>query len=184
MDKCEVCGAQVRELRRGRCWGCYTRWVEARPVGLGASCRFCGERRNAYLRSLELLGSWAPVCHNCTARIAKLDPMPPSLVGVREALRRDRRDHDRRVEKQLDPRTSSFERRGGERRQSARMAAGTGAVHSPMAGHEPDTCPHESAPLVDDDMVIEIAELASELESLADEMGEVGDLTRIHELHG
>jgi hypothetical protein len=44
-------------------------------------------------------------------------------------------------------------------------------------------CFHESAPLVDDDMIIEIAELASELESLADELGEVADLTRIHDLN-
>ena len=28
---CGVCGAAVSELRRGRCWGCYTRWAESRP---------------------------------------------------------------------------------------------------------------------------------------------------------
>jgi hypothetical protein len=183
MDKCEVCGAQVRELRRGRCWGCYTRWVEARPVGLGASCRFCGERRNAYLRSIELLGSWAPACHNCAARIAKLEPMPPSMVGVREALRRERRDLDRRAARQPDQRSAPFERRSGERRHAARRA-GTDAVVSAMSGHQLGPSLHESAPVVDDDMVVEMVELAGELESLADELGEVGDLTRIHELQG
>jgi ribosome-binding protein aMBF1 (putative translation factor) len=182
MDKCEVCGADVRELRRGRCWGCYTRWVEARPVGLGASCRFCGERRSTYLRSIELLGSWMPACHNCAARIATLEPMPPSVVGVREALKRERRDPDRRADRP-DPRTSPFERRGGERRHAARLASTDGVV-SAMSGHQLGRSVHESAPLVDDDMVVEVAELASELESLADELTEVGDLTRIHELHG
>src|ERR1035438_10828460 len=29
---CSVCGAAVTELRRGRCWGCYTRWAES-PIG-------------------------------------------------------------------------------------------------------------------------------------------------------
>ena len=35
---CGVCGAQVQELRRGRCWDCYRQWAELRPVGSGASC--------------------------------------------------------------------------------------------------------------------------------------------------
>ena len=35
---CDVCSAKVHELRRGRCWGCYARWVDARPVGVGARC--------------------------------------------------------------------------------------------------------------------------------------------------
>jgi hypothetical protein len=34
---------------------------------------------------------------------------------------------------------------------------------------------------VDDDMILEIAELASVLESLAEDLGEVAELTRIHD---
>ena len=180
MDKCEVCSAPVRELRRGRCWGCYSRWVESRPVGFGASCQICGERRRGHLRSIELLGSWAPVCHDCSARVATLKPMPRALAGVREALRRERRQHDRRVG-HPDLRLAPVERRRGERRVRA-LAAGTaaGARAAPI-GHT--LCPQDSAPLVDEDMVIEISELATELESLAQELGEVADLTRIHDFN-
>jgi hypothetical protein len=180
MDKCEVCRAPVRELRRGRCWGCYSRWAEARPVGHGASCQICGERRRGFLRSVELLGAWAPVCHNCSARVATLKPMPRSLADVREALRRERRQHDRRVGL-ADLRAVPVERRRGERRAHA-LASGT-AAGSSAAPRDPFLCTHESAPLVDDDMVIEISELASELESLAQELGEVADLTRIHDFN-
>src|SRR5437868_3971187 len=51
---CGVCGARVTELRRGRCWGCYTRWGESRPVGKGAACAICHERRRSELRLMEL----------------------------------------------------------------------------------------------------------------------------------
>jgi len=178
MDKCEVCGASVRELRRGRCWGCYSRWAETRPVGLGASCRLCGERRSGHLRSLELLGAWSAVCHDCCARVSRLQPMPPSIAGMRDALRRERRVLDRRVG-EPDPRTAPGERRASDRRGPGRRAAGTGASGVPT--HQA-SCAYDSAPVVDEDMVIEIAELASELESLADDLGEVAELTRIHEL--
>ncbi len=180
MDKCEVCGAQVHELRRGRCWGCYSRWAEARPVGFGASCRICGERRSGHLRSIELLGAWTPVCHNCAARVAALDPMPRSMAGLRDALRRERRNVERRGTE--SDRGAPIDRRGVERRTSARLAAGTATGASGVPSLHA-MCLHESAPLVDDDMVIEISELASELESLADELGEVADLTRIHDLN-
>src|SRR5688500_10945953 len=89
MDQCEICGATVFELRRGRCWGCYTRWVDARPVGIGASCRMCGERRRTVLKSMELHASWTTVCHNCSARIASLSPLPPSVEAIKEKLGRD-----------------------------------------------------------------------------------------------
>lgn len=96
--KCEVCGAGVQELRRGRCWGCYTRWADTRPVGVGASCISCGERRRDVLRSIELLGSWQVSCHNCAARIAALDPVPQSLDEICHALKRERRTGDRRAQ--------------------------------------------------------------------------------------
>ena len=36
LKTCEVCRAHVSELRRGRCWGCYERWVEQRTSVTGA----------------------------------------------------------------------------------------------------------------------------------------------------
>src|SRR5215470_19844781 len=66
---CEVCGAMVSELRRGRCWGCYARWVESRPVGSGARCVTCSERRLRVLRSIELHGAWQVMCFNCAGQV-------------------------------------------------------------------------------------------------------------------
>jgi len=179
MEKCEVCRAQVRELRRGRCWGCYSRWAAARPVGLGASCRICGERRRTHLKSVELLGSWATACHMCAGLVAQLDPMPSSLSAVRDALRRERRLIERRG---ATPDGHPVgERRAVERRRTSRLAAGTGARSTAVLTHDPVCVDDETGPLVDDEMVVEIAELASELESLAEDLGEVADLTRIHD---
>jgi hypothetical protein len=112
---CEMCGARVDELRRGRCWGCYQRWVESRPVGLGAACACCGERRHDFLRQVEILRAWVPMCHNCAARALKLSPVPPTLEGIRQRLQRDRRWGDRR-NGQPDTREGRRERRGLERR--------------------------------------------------------------------
>ncbi len=177
MDQCEICRARVRELRRGRCWGCYSRWVEARPVGIGASCRICGERRRAYLKSVELFGSWSPVCHNCAGRIAALDGMPRSVAGIRAVLGRERRSAIRRLGR-ADGRAFPYERRGLERRADE--------IHI-----EIDNGDGRSA--IDDDMIVEIAELAQELQALGDELPEAGgavgggadraaDLTQIRDL--
>ena len=75
---CEVCSAQVSELRRGRCWGCYARWVDDRPVGMGAKCTTCNEKRRRFLKSVELFGAWKPMCFNCAGQLLDLDPMPPT----------------------------------------------------------------------------------------------------------
>jgi hypothetical protein len=112
---CDVCGARVSELRRGRCWGCYTRWADARPVGLGARCVACGERRRRVLRTVELLGSWQPVCFNCHGQIHALDPVPPTMMELRQVLERERRARDRRIGKP-DTRVFQYERRVGQRR--------------------------------------------------------------------
>ena len=64
---CNVCGASVTELRRGRCWGCYTRWADSRPVGRGASCSVCMEKRRNMLKLVELKGRSLPFCHGCAA---------------------------------------------------------------------------------------------------------------------
>ena len=117
--KCDVCSANVIELRRGRCWGCYNRWVENRPVGLGARCCICGERRHDFLRTSELLGGWWPTCYSCSGRIHGLESIPPSLEEIRIALDRERRgkQSDRRCE-EPDARLLQFERRRTDRRQS------------------------------------------------------------------
>lgn len=131
--ECDVCGAKVLELRRGRCWGCYAKWADARPVGLGARCVVCNERRRRLLRSTELHGSWFPTCYSCAGQAMQLDPQPATIAELKAVLRRDRRATDRRTGKP-DTRVFQWERRVGQRR----------------AGRADD------APLIDDDMIIEI----------------------------
>lgn len=112
---CEVCSAKVSELRRGRCWGCYAKWVDARPVGVGAKCIACTEKRRRVLRSVELLGQWRPMCFNCAGQLMTLSPIPDTIAGVRQALSRERRRLDRRYGKP-DTRVFPYERRVGQRR--------------------------------------------------------------------
>jgi hypothetical protein len=112
---CEVCGAHVVDLRRGRCFGCYALWAEARPVGVGACCTICGDRRRDNLRQLELLGAWIPMCGNCAGRTLRLRPLPRSVEAIRQKLARERRGADRRTG-QPDLRAEPGERRGLERR--------------------------------------------------------------------
>lgn len=112
---CGVCGARVSELRRGRCWGCYSQWVEQRPVGRGASCAVCQEKRREHLRLVELHNRSVPLCHICAARTMKMASVPQTLESLRKILRRERRDEDRRAEG-LDRRIFPRERRVGERR--------------------------------------------------------------------
>jgi hypothetical protein len=131
--ECDVCGAKVQELRRGRCWGCYARWVDARPVGLGAKCVVCNERRRRLLRSTELHGNWFPTCYSCAGQAMQLDPQPATIAELKTILRRDRRAVDRRSGR-ADTRVFQWERRVGERR-AGRL----------------DECP-----AIDDDMIIEI----------------------------
>jgi hypothetical protein len=108
---CEMCGGRVSELRRGRCWGCYQRWAERRPVGLGATCVVCHDRRRENLRTVELHAAWVAMCHNCAARVRALEPLPDTLEGIRGRLQRDRRGGERRVGLP-DPRDDPKERRG------------------------------------------------------------------------
>jgi hypothetical protein len=113
-QSCSVCGARVVDLRRGRCFGCYSRWTESRPVGLGAACAVCNDRRRDNLRQVELLGAWVPMCGNCTVRTMRLDPMPRTVDGIRHELARERRRGDRRSGARVAP--GHAERRGLERR--------------------------------------------------------------------
>jgi hypothetical protein len=116
---CSICSAQVTELRRGRCWGCYARWVESRPVGRGASCAICHEKRRDQLKLVELHSRSVPLCHGCAARIVRMVPVPDTVEEIRLALRRERREADRRGEG-LDRRIFPRERRVGERRMPPR----------------------------------------------------------------
>jgi hypothetical protein len=131
---CEVCRASVSELRRGRCWGCYERWVDARPVGLGARCVTCLEKRRRFLKAVELFGNWKPMCFNCHGMIGLLEPMPKTISQLKDAISRERRKRDRRWGKP-DTRVFVYERRVGERR----------------FGREAEL------PAVDDDMIIEVS---------------------------
>ena len=130
---CEVCNASVNELRRGRCWGCYARWVDARPVPLGARCITCPEKRRRVLKTVELFGGWKPMCFNCSGQLLHLDPMPRTVAEMRDVISRERRRKDRRFGKP-DTRVFRYERRVGERRTT-----------------------RDDFPAVDDDMIIEIA---------------------------
>jgi hypothetical protein len=112
---CDVCNARVGELRRGRCWGCYSRWVDERPVGMGAKCVTCPEKRRRVLRAVELYGNWKPMCFNCAGQLLHLTPMPPTLAELRAVVSRERRRTDRRWGK-ADSRVFRYERRVGQRR--------------------------------------------------------------------
>lgn len=143
METCELCSARVHELRRGRCWGCYARWVDARPVGLGARCVTCHEKRRRFLKTVELFGSWQAMCFNCAGQLLVLAPLPPTIGELRELVSRERRKLDRRFGKP-DTRVFRYERRVGERRSM-----------------------RDAYPLVDDEMIIEVVvEPSDELDDL------------------
>ena len=146
---CKVCGAAVTELRRGRCWGCYTRWADTRPVGRGASCTVCAEKRRVQLKLVEVKGRSLPFCHGCAALILRLPDLPDTVEELRYLLRRERRDEDRRNGK-VDQRFFPRERRVGERR---------GPVRDAFA----DTDPRIRMPEYDD-LIIELKE--TELEEV------------------
>ncbi|HKA89253.1 MAG TPA: hypothetical protein VKE22_16415 [Haliangiales bacterium] len=157
---CDFCGVKTGELRRGRCWSCYARWAESRPAGYGASCVVCGERRLAYLKLAELMGTWLPMCGNCALRVARLERVPPTLDGLRLLLRRERRGADRRRARP-DLRFDRTERRGLERR-----AVGT--------------CPGEEI-CVDDhpEIIIELDDWDIDFDLDPDPGPETGEDTRI-----
>jgi hypothetical protein len=131
---CEVCNAKVHELRRGRCWGCYARWVDQRPVGLGARCITCPEKRRRLLKSVELYGAWQAMCFNCAGQILHLDPLPPTVAELKAIVSRERRHLDRR-DGRSDSRVFQYERRVGERRLI-----------------------RDDYPLVDEDMIVEVTQ--------------------------
>ena len=93
----------------------------------------CLEKRRRFLRTVELYGSWKPMCFNCHGMIGLLAPMPKTISQLKDAISRERRKRDRRWGKP-DSRVFIYERRVGERR----------------FGRESDV------PAVDDEMIIEI----------------------------
>jgi hypothetical protein len=128
--RCGGCGEPPGRapLRRGRCPRCYDAWVKARPVGLGACCAACEDRRVVHLRYWELGvrgnapgGRWIVLCHNCVVSAEKMDPPPRSLDGLKMRLARERRWGDRRAEAVGRPsyRDPAFERRENDRRHLA-----------------------------------------------------------------
>ena len=154
MHTCEVCSAKVNELRRGRCWGCYARSVDERPVGLGARCVTCPEKRRRVLKTVELHGAWHPMCFNCAGQILHLDPLPATLAELKRMVSRERRDSDRRLGVKPDTRVFQYERRVGERRSS-----------------------REEYPTVDEEMIIEVI-----LDAHGDENVDFDDITQIRDL--
>lgn len=112
---CQACGAQVGQLRRGRCTVCYLRWAETRPVGAGAACVVCGNRRRDDLQLIEYRRRWMPMCHSCGQRLHRMDDVPQSLLELRARLARERRASERR-EGEADRRVFQIDRRLGDRR--------------------------------------------------------------------
>jgi len=159
---CEVCGARVHELRRRRCNLCYSNWTESRPVGLGAQCICCGERRREFLKSAELLGAFVPICFNCAGRVARLRHIPRSYPELRRVLGRDRRKVERR-EGRTDTRVFKLDRRKNERR--------VAQVSARVPREEPFM-------LIDEEMILDIQELAEEMSRSP----QSADLTRIRDV--
>ena len=82
---------------------------------MGARCVTCNEKRRRFLKTVELFNQWQPMCFNCSGQMAHLEPMPRTLVALREAVSRERRKRDRRFGKP-DTRVFRYERRVGDRR--------------------------------------------------------------------
>jgi hypothetical protein len=97
------------------------------------------------------------MCHNCAGCAARLNPLPQTLAGIRHALRRDRRDTERR-HGAPDRRVYRHDRRNGDRR-------------ADRAGD-----------VIDDGMIVEIHDLASELAADVDPCDAApSEMTRIHD---
>jgi len=107
-------------------------------VGRGAACLICFEKRREQLKLMELHNRSVPICHGCGARILRLDQIPSTLDGVRQVLRRDRRDGDRRGDEGIDRRIFPRERRVGERRGPPREQVAIAAAARPDTYLAPD----------------------------------------------
>lgn len=96
---CSRC-QEISNLRRNLCPHCYVRWLRSRPIGVGACCTGCGDRRLVHLQYVELQQGFAVVCRNCAAQLERQGGPPPADdEEVRALLQRERRevqDEDRR----------------------------------------------------------------------------------------
>ncbi len=72
------------------------------------------------LKLVELKGRSLPFCHGCAAQVLRLADVPETVDELRELLRRERRDGDRRDGETVDQRIFPRERRVGERRGPSR----------------------------------------------------------------
>jgi len=113
----------------------------------------CGDRRRDFLKSAEVLGSFVPICFNCGGRLARLSRVPSTLAQVRIALDRERRVDERRLGR-MDTRVYKIDRRRKNRRASR--------------------LPDDAFLSIDDDMILEIHDIAAERGQRPSEM------TRIH----
>ncbi|MGN6106357.1 MAG: hypothetical protein ACTHU0_14715 [Kofleriaceae bacterium] len=128
--------------------------MDARPVGLGARCITCSEKRRRVLKSVELHGNWYPMCFNCAGQLLHLEALPETLPELRALVSRERRHTDRRAGKP-DTRVFRYERRVGERR-------------SVRDGYD----------RIEDDMIVEVM-----VEDQADwTETDFNDVTQIHDL--
>jgi hypothetical protein len=115
---CETCHKKpdAAGLRRGLCRACYLRVWRGSSLPPSAHCAFCAERRRAVLRWTKAGDEKAVTCQNCGFIADRLRPRPDSLAKLRAALRRERRDADRRKSWILGASAPSSERRGLVRR--------------------------------------------------------------------
>lgn len=126
------------------------------------------------MKTVELFGSWKPMCFNCCGQLLHLDPLPETIAAMRELVSRERRKGDRRVGR-ADTRVFQYERRVGDRR-TPRTAEGSGPLTAvPVEIGFDDLY---------DDVVIEIGledlELVEEVR--VEEAMAFEDVTRIREL--
>jgi hypothetical protein len=142
--------------------------VRARPVGIGAACAACADRRRLHLRYYELDlranapgGRWVVLCHNCCAVAEKVQPPPRSIEGLKMRLGRERRWGDRRaaaVGVAVDW-PAQFDRRRDRRRDDDR-------AEEIDAG----------------DLVEEVIEIVADYEQISeDQLADIGEVTGIHQ---
>jgi hypothetical protein len=176
--RCPGCHEKLRPgetLRRARCPRCYDAWVKARPIGVGAQCAGCDNRRRAQLRHFEVGGPgnavgarWVILCHNCVATAETLKPPPRSVEGLKMRLARDRRWGDRRaasVGGLSTPPPEGERRRGSRRRSDAREIV-------------------DASELVLDEDEVQVIELEADFELLDGDLEaklvDIEDVTGIH----
>lgn len=177
---CGGCGQGASQLRRGRCEACYARWVRERPVGLGATCASCGDRRLAHLRHFELRGLWVVLCHNCCARADRLSALPHSVDGLLLCLSRERRQTERRgATAGADCWYSPAERRGQGRRASDGQAERAVDAEALVIAARPVVDPEVLSGLIEAELVELEADYARADERAPEALADEGEVTAV-----